>query len=59
MQLTNGSLERCLVTYSRLSTQGRLSEGLIGVHLGMRSVFFVTGALLVGCAALDRWAKNR
>jgi len=38
---------------------GPLIGGLIGVHLGMRSVFFVTGALLVGCAALDRWAKNR
>ncbi|NPT54721.1 MFS transporter [Paraburkholderia elongata] len=38
---------------------GPLIGGLIGVHLGMRSVFFVTGALLVGCAALDRWVKNR
>ena len=32
--------------------------GLIGVHIGMRSVFFVTGVVLIGCAALDGWAKN-
>jgi DHA1 family multidrug resistance protein-like MFS transporter len=38
---------------------GPLIGGMIGVHLGMRSVFFVTGALLIGCAALNRWAKNR
>jgi MFS family permease len=38
---------------------GPLIGGQIGVHVGMRSVFFVTGALLVGCAALDRWVKNR
>jgi MFS family permease len=38
---------------------GPLIGGLIGVHIGMRSVFFVTGALLIGCAAVDRWVKNR
>jgi MFS family permease len=38
---------------------GPLIGGQIGVHIGMRSVFFVTGALLIGCAALDRWVKNR
>jgi MFS family permease len=38
---------------------GPLIGGQIGVHVGMRSVFFVTGALLIGCAALDRWVKNR
>jgi MFS family permease len=38
---------------------GPLIGDLIGVHLGMRSVFFVTGALLIGCGALDGWAKNR
>jgi MFS family permease len=38
---------------------GPLIGGLIGVHIGMRSVFFVTGALLIGCAVVDRWIKNR
>jgi DHA1 family multidrug resistance protein-like MFS transporter len=38
---------------------GPLLGGVIGVHVGMRSVFFVTGALLLACAALNRWAKNR
>jgi MFS family permease len=38
---------------------GPLIGGAIGVHFGMRSVFFVTGALLFGCAILDRWAKQR
>jgi MFS family permease len=38
---------------------GPLIGGQIGVHVGMRSVFFVTGALLIGCAVLDRWVKNR
>ncbi|KJK24421.1 MFS transporter [Burkholderiaceae bacterium 16] len=34
---------------------GPLIGGQIGVHVGMRSVFFVTSALLLACAALDRW----
>ncbi|GAB2899917.1 multidrug efflux MFS transporter [Paraburkholderia jirisanensis] len=38
---------------------GPLIGGAIGVHFGMRWVFFVTGALLLGCAVLDRWAKAR
>jgi MFS family permease len=38
---------------------GPLIGGAIGVHLGMRYVFFVTGVLLIGCALLDRWAKNK
>lgn len=38
---------------------GPLIGGQIGVHVGMRSVFFVTSALLLGCAALARWAKAR
>jgi DHA1 family multidrug resistance protein-like MFS transporter len=37
---------------------GPLIGGLIGVHVGMRAVFFVTGALLLACAAMNRWAKN-
>ena len=38
---------------------GPLIGGAIGVHLGLRYVFFVTGALLLGCAVLDRWAKEK
>ncbi|WP_206997943.1 MFS transporter [Trinickia mobilis] len=38
---------------------GPLIGGAIGVHFGMRYVFFVTGALLIGCAVLDKWAKQR
>jgi len=38
---------------------GPLIGGQIGVHVGMRSVFFVTSALLLASAALDRWAKAR
>lgn len=38
---------------------GPLIGGAIGVHLGMRYVFFVTGALLIACAVLDRWAKEK
>ncbi|MGA7811464.1 MFS transporter [Caballeronia sp.] len=38
---------------------GPLIGGQIGVHFGMRSVFFVTGALLIACAGLNRWAQNR
>jgi DHA1 family multidrug resistance protein-like MFS transporter len=38
---------------------GPLIGGAIGVHLGMRYVFFVTGALLISCAVVDRWAKEK
>lgn len=38
---------------------GPLIGGQIGVHVGMRAVFFVTSAVLLGCAAFDRWAKTR
>ena len=38
---------------------GPLIGGAVGVHFGMRYVFFVTGALLLGCAVLDRWVKDR
>jgi len=38
---------------------GPLIGGQIGVHVGMRSVFFVTSLLLLACALLDRWAKDR
>jgi MFS family permease len=38
---------------------GPLLGGAIGVHFGMRWVFFVTGAVLIGCAILDRWARER
>jgi MFS family permease len=37
---------------------GPLIGGAIGVHFGMRYVFFVTGALLLACAVLDRWVKG-
>ncbi|CAG9175817.1 MFS transporter [Cupriavidus pinatubonensis] len=37
---------------------GPLIGGQIGVHVGMRAVFFVTSAVLLGCAAFDRWAKT-
>ncbi|QUN32452.1 MFS transporter (plasmid) [Cupriavidus sp. KK10] len=36
---------------------GPLIGGQIGVHFGMRSVFFATSAVLLGCAAFDRWVK--
>jgi len=38
---------------------GPLIGGAVGVHFGMRYVFFVTGALLLACAVLDRWVKGR
>ncbi|MCC8404638.1 MFS transporter [Paraburkholderia sp. MMS20-SJTN17] len=38
---------------------GPLIGGAIGVHLGLRYVFFGTGALLIGCALLDWRAKDK
>ncbi|PLP97266.1 MFS transporter [Cupriavidus pauculus] len=38
---------------------GPLIGGQIGVHFGMRSVFFVTSALLLACAGFDRWARQQ
>jgi DHA1 family multidrug resistance protein-like MFS transporter len=32
--------------------------GQIGVALGLHSVFFVTGSLLVACAGLALWAHK-
>ncbi|SAK48311.1 major facilitator transporter [Caballeronia fortuita] len=38
---------------------GPLIGGQIGVWLGLHSVFFVTGSLLLACAALVYWARTR
>jgi DHA1 family multidrug resistance protein-like MFS transporter len=38
---------------------GPLIGGVIGVHIGMRWVFFMTGALLIACAILDHRIKGR
>jgi len=38
---------------------GPLAGGVVGVHLGLHSVFFVTAALLVACAGLAYWARGR
>jgi MFS family permease len=38
---------------------GPLIGGAIGVHLGMRWVFFVTAVLLGASAILDRWAQRK
>jgi len=38
---------------------GPLIGAQIGVHIGLHSVFFVTGSLLVACAALNHWARSR
>jgi MFS family permease len=38
---------------------GPLLGGLIGAHIGLSSVFFVTGALLASCAGLDQWVRSR
>lgn len=38
---------------------GPLIGGAVGVHFGMRYVFFVTGALLLVCAVFDQWVKER
>jgi MFS family permease len=37
---------------------GPLIGGQIGVALGLHSVFFVTGSLLVACAGLAQWARK-
>jgi len=37
---------------------GPLIGGQIGVALGLHSVFFVTGTLLVACAGLAQWARK-
>jgi MFS family permease len=38
---------------------GPLIGAQIGVHIGLHSVFFVTGSLLVACAALNHWVRSR
>ncbi|MEK6420279.1 MAG: MFS transporter [Burkholderia gladioli] len=38
---------------------GPLLGGQIGAHVGLHAVFFVTGALLVLCAALNGWILAR
>jgi DHA1 family multidrug resistance protein-like MFS transporter len=38
---------------------GPLIGGVIAVHLGLHSVFFVTGTLLMACALLAQWARTR
>ncbi|MGF6723128.1 MFS family permease [Paraburkholderia sp. GAS41] len=37
---------------------GPLIGGQIGVALGLHSVFFVTGSLLLACAGLAQWARK-
>jgi DHA1 family multidrug resistance protein-like MFS transporter len=38
---------------------GPLIGGQIGAHIGLQPVFFVTGVLLVMCAALNVWIRSR
>ncbi|MPW18188.1 MFS transporter [Paraburkholderia sp. CNPSo 3157] len=38
---------------------GPVIGGQIAVHLGLHSVFFATGSLLVACAAFAQWARGR
>jgi DHA1 family multidrug resistance protein-like MFS transporter len=38
---------------------GPLLGGAIGVHLGLGTVFYVTGALLAGCALAAEWARRQ
>jgi DHA1 family multidrug resistance protein-like MFS transporter len=38
---------------------GPLVGGAMGVHFGMRSVFFVTAVLLMAAAAMNFWAKRQ
>jgi predicted MFS family arabinose efflux permease len=37
---------------------GPLVGGAMGVHFGMRSVFFVTAVLLMAAAAITLWAQR-
>ena len=38
---------------------GPVIGGQIAVHLGMHSVFFATGSLLIACAGFAQWARGR
>jgi MFS family permease len=38
---------------------GPVIGGQIAVHLGLHSVFFVTGSLLIVCAGFAQWARGR
>ena len=38
---------------------GPVIGGQIAVHLGMHSVFFATGSLLIVCAGFAQWARGR
>jgi len=38
---------------------GPVMGGVIGVHFGLHAVFFATGALLIACGGLARWAQRR
>ncbi|HTV85287.1 MAG TPA: MFS transporter [Dyella sp.] len=38
---------------------GPLMGGQIGARIGLHDVFFITGALLVLCAALNQWVRPR
>ncbi|MGC2036375.1 MFS transporter [Paraburkholderia caledonica] len=38
---------------------GPVIGGQIGVALGLHSVFFVTGSLLIACAGLAQWARKQ
>lgn len=38
---------------------GPLMGGQVGAHIGLGSVFYVTAALLLLCAALNQWAKTQ
>jgi DHA1 family multidrug resistance protein-like MFS transporter len=38
---------------------GPLAGGAIGAHLGLAQVFWLTGTLLLACAALGLRARNR
>jgi MFS family permease len=38
---------------------GPLAGGVVGVHFGLHSVFFVTAAMLAACAGLAHWARGR
>jgi len=37
---------------------GPLIGGQVGAHIGLGSVFYVTSALLLACAAVNQWAKR-